>query len=173
MLEAGGEQLAIISADLTFRATRDAEGAWAYLGQGRVYPSLRKALREHTERLASMGIVWAAHFPPEFRDIAPGLRLLDDQDLVALARELYVEHLFCGHTYEQRRNILRGEPNLTVYCAGTATQYCAPTPHVNFIHPTEIDVEGGKVIAVRWRRFGLDPNENKVADEEAMNELRE
>ncbi len=163
VLQLGRENLAIIAADFTLQRDADADvatgGRWAYLGQGRVYPAVVQALIQETHdqraRYDGLAVVWALHFPPEWAGIDPVLRLVDDY-LLAAAGAAGVAHLFCGHTHEPRQYVLAGNPAVRVYCAGTATQYCAPPPNANSLHPLEIDVDGGAVAAVRWGNLRWD-----------------
>ena len=158
ILQLGTERLGIIAADFTLQNNADADsltgGRWAYMGQGKAYSSIVQALVQETQdqqaQYDALAVVWAVHFPPEFAQIDPVLRLLDEHLLVA-ATKVGAAHLFCGHTHEPRQYALPGNPGVQVYCAGTATQYCAPPPNANSIHPLEIDMDGGRIMAVRWR----------------------
>jgi predicted phosphodiesterase len=96
------------------------------------------------------------HFPPEFARIDPTLCLLDDHRLAHAALSEAVNHLFCGHTHLAREYDLPNHPGVRVYCAGTATQYCAPNK--NQIHLTEIDVSSGAISAVHRTDLTWDPN---------------
>jgi 3',5'-cyclic AMP phosphodiesterase CpdA len=163
VLQLGRENLAIIAADFALQRDADADvatgGRWAYMGQGKVYPAVLQALIQETQaqraQYERLAVVWALHFPPEWAGIDPVLRLVDDH-LLAAAGKAGVRHLFCGHTHEPRHYVLAGNPAVQVYCAGTATQYCAPPPNANSLHPLEIDVDGGNIMAVRWATLRWD-----------------
>ncbi len=148
-----GEKLAIIAADFCLASYYDATGPWGYLGQGKVYPGVLQALREATCRQrqghGAIGIAWAVHFPPAFADIDPDLMLHDEQLLLDEAAGLGVEHIFCGHTHEARQYTRAGSALVQVHCAGSAAQYV--TRCGNALHDTEIDVDAGRVVAVRRR----------------------
>jgi 3',5'-cyclic AMP phosphodiesterase CpdA len=163
VLQLGREHLAILAADFTLQRDADADaatgGRWAYVGQGKVYPAVLQALLQETmsqrAQYQPLALVWALHFPPEWAGMDPVLRLVDDH-LLAVASRAGVAHLFCGHTHEPRSYALASNPAVQVYCAGTATQYCAPPPHANSLHPVEIDVDNGTITAVRWRTLRWD-----------------
>ena len=156
-----GEKLAVISADFCLASYWDSRGMWGYLGQGKVYPKVLQALQQATVRERQVngpqiGIVWAIHFPPAFAGIDPDLALLDEQQVLSAARQLGVQHLFCGHTHETREYTVPGQPAVQVHCAGTATQYL--TQHGNVMHETELDVSAGVVTAVRRTNIWWDQN---------------
>ena len=163
VLQLGRENLAIIAADFTLQRDADADvatgGRWADMGQGKVYPAVLQALIQETQvqraQYELLGVVWALHFPPEWVGMDPALRLVDDQ-LLATASAGGVTHLFSGHTHEPRQYPLASNPAVQVYCAGTATQYCAPPPNANTLHPLEIDVDSGTITAVRWTTLRWD-----------------
>jgi 3',5'-cyclic AMP phosphodiesterase CpdA len=146
-----GEKLAIVAADFSLASYWHSTRIWGYLGQGKVYPSVLQALRQVTlqerERHGSVAVVWAVHFPPDFVAIDPDLALLNEQNLLDEAAALDVWHFFCGHTHEAREYAPAGNPLIRVHCAGTTTQYA--TQHGNVMHETAIDVNGGRVVAVR------------------------
>jgi 3',5'-cyclic AMP phosphodiesterase CpdA len=162
VLQLGQEKLAIIGADFTLQHNRHVVGGgrWAYMGQGRVYPAVLHALLQETQAQRAqhdrLGVVWALHFPPEFVPLDPDLRLVDDH-LLKAATQIGVTRLFCGHTHEPRQYALASNPAVQVYCAGTATQYCAPPPNANSFHPREIDVAGGVILDVRWTTLRWNP----------------
>jgi 3',5'-cyclic AMP phosphodiesterase CpdA len=164
VLQIGSENLAVIAADFTLQRDADADiaagGRWAYMGQGRVYPAVLRQLAHETQAQQAqynhLAVVWALHFPPEFAGIDPLLRLIDDH-LLAAAAQTGVTHLFAGHTHEPRQYALGSNPAIRIHCAGTATQYCAPPPNANSLHPLEIDVDGGMITDVRWRTLRWHP----------------
>jgi 3',5'-cyclic AMP phosphodiesterase CpdA len=149
---AAGEKLAVLGADFCLASYWDSKGVWGYLGQGKVYPNVLQSLRRTTlQELQAhgpqVGIVWVIHFPPAFAGIDPDLALLDEPQVLAAARQLGVEHLFCGHTHEAREYTAPGQPAVQIHCAGTTAQYI--TQHGNVMHETELDVSAGVVTAVR------------------------
>ena len=157
VLELEEEKLAIIAADFTLAHNKQAdETSWGYLGQGKVHRDVVKALRHKTlacrKEHGAVAIIWAVHFPPLFTGILPQLRLLEEERLVTSAKRLGIKHLFCGHTHEPREYKI-DQTNVWVHCAGASMQYYAPPPHLNSIHPVEIDVERGKIKGVRWRHL--------------------
>lgn len=167
VLEKDGEELAIVQADFSLKRRHHA-GLLSlnYLGQGKVYQEVLQELVQETRDQRTnpstgqgRAIVWAIHFPPKFPTITEPLRLLDEENLLAevqkLVQDLSLPHLdlFAGHTHSWRQYEPLANPFLRVYCAGTATQYCAPNDLLlghNTIHPLEIDVVGGRVTRVRW-----------------------
>ncbi len=157
VLQLEQENLAIVAADFTLQHNKDADvatgGRWAYMGQGKVYPAVLQDLLQETHaqraEYGRVAVVWALHFPGEFAQLDPVLRLIDDH-LLSVATQVGVTHIFCGHTHEPRQYALASNPAIQVYCAGTATQYCAPAPNVNTVHPLEIDVDAAAIIDVRW-----------------------
>jgi 3',5'-cyclic AMP phosphodiesterase CpdA len=164
VLQLGKENLAVIAADFTLQRDMDADtatgGRWAYMGQGRVYRQVLMDLIQETKtqrsQHESLAVIWALHFPPEFALIDPVLRLLDEHLLVA-ANQFGVAHLFCGHTHEPRAYALASDPAIRIFCAGTATQYCAPPPNTNSIHPLQIDVDSGTITSVHWTSLQWNP----------------
>lgn len=145
------ERLALIGADFTLLSYRHANGLFGYLGQGRVYQTILTALAQATQLVrqahgADLAVVWAVHFPPDFAGIDPNLSLLDQHLLVTAASACDVHHVFCGHTHEPRE-YPASDPQVTVHCAGTATQYV--TQHGNVFHDLEIDVAAGVATATR------------------------
>ena len=158
-----GRELAVVAADFTLWRLQDAGSSAAFpgkircrLGRGKAYSQVLTPLREVTEEAAAGGrrpVVWAIHFPPEFPHNQPEMELLNDGLVLAEAARLNVGHVFCGHTHRpfQYTLSLSAGRRVTVYCAGTATQYCAPREDGgNTVHPIEIETDNGQVTAVRW-----------------------
>jgi hypothetical protein len=148
VLGRGDDRLAVISADFSLQAAADAVGSpTAYLGQGKVYSGTLNSLENLTlalrQQYAPIAIVWAIHFPPEYPNIDPQLRLLDGLDVVALAQRLDVRHLLAGHTHSAL--LYNCVPyNVNVICAGTASNCSDPTGHS--IHLCQFSIEGSMVI---------------------------
>ena len=118
--------------------------------------ALLQETRVQQAQYESLAVVWAVHFPPEWHGIDPVLRLVDDHFLAA-ASTVDVHHIFCGHTHEPRQYALASNAGVQVYCAGTASQYCAPSPNANSVHPLQIVVDGGLITGVNWQTLAWDP----------------
>lgn len=176
VLDKDEERLAVIAADFCLAANSDADktvgGRFAYLGQGRAYRDRIAALEQETtdqrRKWAPVATLWAVHFPPAFEGLRPDLCLLDDGRLTAAAHRAGIEHLFCGHTHEPRQYRAAGLPPLTIYCAGTAMQHHAPPPFTNSVHLTEIDVEKGSVVGVRWGTHFWSPRRRRFVPPDTL-----
>ncbi|MGE3821041.1 MAG: metallophosphoesterase [Isosphaeraceae bacterium] len=148
------DRLAIVAADFTLQRSRDASKTpMAHLGQGKAYLHVIDQLKHATRAVSfeTRAIVWAVHFPPEFEKNDPLLALLDDGALIDAAVELDVEHIFCGHTHEDRQyTIYRDVRHVDIHCAGTAAQCHVAPSGSNCAHPLEITVDGGSLVGVRW-----------------------
>jgi hypothetical protein len=140
-------RLAVVSADLTLENEADCanprRGFLEYLAQGRVKPGHLTALRRahadlREQRIASL---WMLHFPFRF-PIGEKVRLLDgahalnDEDgLIALADELGIRLVLCGHRHKQQ---IYQIGNTLVCAAGTS---CAEPESSFQILEVQVDEE--------------------------------
>lgn len=160
--DAGNSELAVVAADFTLCQVSDAGGSGLKektcnrLGRGKAYPEVLNPLIETTTTASSRDsrpVVWAIHFPPHFPHNPPCMELLDESGVLTVAARLKIRHVFCGHTHRPYQYTLKIQSGqlVTVYCAGTATQYCAPAADGgNTVHPVEVETNNGQVTAVRW-----------------------
>lgn len=148
-LPAGSPELVIIGADFTLRHKNHAQGRGGMWGQGKVYSKgpLEK-LDTLTNRIrsanANVGIIWLAHFPPDFPEGERALRLIDEEELIKAALLRDVSVILTGHTHNPKRF---ATPYVThkkveVMCAGTATQLTAPVGHVAHLLEVEVRARG-------------------------------
>jgi len=158
-----GDLLWIVACDLTL-AVDEKLSRFDFPGKGKVYPQRLERLKEETDRLRSgnpsMPVVWAIHFPPRFGrfcgDLSRSaqlelklLELIDEDLLIAAAREAFVSHLLCGHTHWPHF-YSADDAGVFVHCAGSAMQR---GPRPNTMHLVEMDIEGGQI--VRFDHLGL------------------
>lgn len=151
----GSERLGFVFADLTLMSADMGDKTYlSYAGQGRADLTRRELLRRATERLRSdyphTAVIWSIHFAPRFRkdcSDSARLKLLEDEELCVLARDLDVPYIFCGHTHVRDRytpfpNLTRGP---TVICADSAC-ICSTREHT--ILPLEIKVCDARVVDI-------------------------
>lgn len=133
LVEKDGLAVVVCAADFSLRSWLDAY--WPqpanWHAQGRVYresedvlPKLISQTQAATanclRRDLQVVIIWALHFPPAFPNSKSYMKLLDEEYLVAAAKECGVACILVGHTHRQVAYPL---PNSTyVLCAGSASQ---------------------------------------------------
>ena len=165
-IPARSPELAIIGVDFTLRHKTHARGHGGMWGQGRVYPKgPLKKLNDLTDAIRSanpdVGIVWLAHFPPDFPEGEQALKLLNEAEFIQAATSRGVSVLLTGHTHNPKRFVTPPLKynNLEVLCAGTATQLTAPVGHVAHL----IDVEVGTKGTLNVKRQDLWWNDNHLS----------
>jgi len=144
-----GEKLALIGADFTLARNGDSQGFAGHFGQGNVYPEVLAELVAETRSIKSKhgkaAVIWCIHYPPFFPNIASPLKLINEQTLVTAADQEQVRQILSGHTHAPAQYPV-GSNGLSVYCAGTTTQYYAPKP--NTMHLRNLSVDNGAVTSV-------------------------
>ena len=155
-LPAKSPELVIIGADFTLRHKNHAQGRGGMWGQGKVYskgpgpldPGPLEKLDTLTNTIRSgntnIGIIWLAHFPPDFPEGERLLRLIDEEELIKAALLRDVSVILTGHTHNPKRFATPyvTHKKLEVLCAGTATQLTAPVGHVAHLLKVEVKAKG-------------------------------
>jgi UDP-2,3-diacylglucosamine pyrophosphatase LpxH len=137
-----GLSIIIIAADFSLQSNRDATLPFlklSRLAQGKVYPSILKELVRVTKLLKTQErgagytpvTLWALHFPPFFVHQNSGRvdqtihaltkNLINEEHLVARAKESNVYAILAGHTHEAQDYDTKRR-GVRVLCAGSATQ---------------------------------------------------
>ncbi len=105
----GGERVAVVAADFSLRASKDARKVGKYpkqitsLGQGRCYDDVIENLKEITNRVRKKypgtAIVWAVHYPI-FEPEDKLLDLNEKEKVQAAANEMNVNVIIGGHIHK-------------------------------------------------------------------------
>jgi predicted phosphodiesterase len=124
------EALIILCADFSLIQKIDAtDSLVSYMGQGKAYKNIVDALVAETrtcrETDQNACIVWATHFPPQFKhdtvNVGPELALINDDVLLDAASKESIKIIFSGHTHVS--SVYRAFRDVYVVCAGTPTSY--------------------------------------------------
>jgi len=153
--------LTVICSDFSLEKSSDSTVRFGHYGQGKVYQEKLQNLVRCTENMvknhSSSAIIWMVHFAPKFEDhydLGIRMRLLDSEKLIKEAEKAGVKYIFCGHTHNHREYQIG---KLQIHCAGTST--CVRNNNDTTIHLRYIDIQNGKVVKIRSRKFTYDPNE--------------
>ena len=154
------EALCVIAADFTLERRDDAHSIAGVWGQGRVYASRLRSLVQATVHARTQqpepAVVWAIHFPPVSSDVEPALSLIDGRAVAVAARLHNVPFIFAGHVHVAGRYEYSSAPNVTVWCAGTATS--VNPDDLNTIHLLDIEVGKGAATDLTCRTYRWSQN---------------
>jgi predicted phosphodiesterase len=148
LVEKDGLAVMVCAADFSLRRRLDAHLAQPanWHAQGRIYRESEDVLPKlvsHTQaaradclqRDVQVVIIWALHFPPAFPNSPSYMKLLDEEYLIAAAKECGVACFLVGHTHKQVAYPL---PDSTyVLCTGSASQ--ADVKNGNYCQIISID----------------------------------
>lgn len=160
----GDVALAVCRADFSLTDSNQSDlSPLDYMGQGRVCtradgdPAL-SALGELVEQTrafrrhhgAQAPVIWGIHFPPAHPDIKRPLRLIDDEYLLAAAREEGIRLILSGHTHALACYQARGG-DTKVICCGSTTCTSRTNGNVFLDLLVDSDDPGNPVITVyQW-----------------------
>ena len=155
VLEREGSRLVLVGADLCLPQGQWGDTMFGYAGQGIASPGVLRSLERESQAArtkfgSDAALAWAVHFPPQFPQCDPSLKLLNDRGLIKAAKAAGVPTIFAGHTH---KDMIYVRDDVTVMCAGSATQHVSPWG--NTIHWCRIRTRrGGYTVErsdLRWR----------------------
>jgi 3',5'-cyclic AMP phosphodiesterase CpdA len=137
-------RVVILAADFTLSRFRDHEGPFGWIAQGKVYEDANndilgdlvgKTLSEIETCPANVPlcILWAVHFPPDFKGQSGQHKLINGSRLLEEADRLHVNGILAGHTHYQRKYRNENSATCPVFCCGTTTQH---EPKTSIKNPT-------------------------------------
>jgi DNA repair exonuclease SbcCD nuclease subunit len=156
ILQKDEAKLAVIAADFCLKKALNAP---VYLGQGRAYAHVVKALLKKTAGVRvenpNVGVVWVSHFPP-LLEVDISLRLLYPERLLNAARKANVSHIIAGHLHRNQVNVYS---NVEVICTGSASSTGAGELHGNWMYGLDVEVSAQGRISVSKQPFQYHPAE--------------
>ncbi len=143
----GNDQLAVISADCTLASLSEATLPLGHLAQGRARTAIVDRLVGETrlvsKRSQPTAVIWALHFPPKPVKKKWWHNLINDEQLLAKAKENGVTCILCGHFHETLQYNPVGHESVFVSIVGTA---CRAGNTRGEISICEVDVANSGIV---------------------------
>ena len=156
----GDVTLGIVSADFCYNENEPV-GRLKKLGMGRASPVVLAELDRQTSRWKDQHpgkpVVWAIHFSPS-ESVDNTLRLENRSEVIELAKNLGVRHIFCGHTHE-RRHEKGSHPHL--YNAGSVSSVECKFNH--FLHLCQV-TKNGREFELEFKDYIFDETTDEFVE---------